>query len=153
MNKLKKAVLLVSISLLGTISTYAQRGRGEHHSNGNRQMRTHNGYRPNNRIVVRSKFRPVNVVVYHPHWRPNYEYHRRWVYFPRYNFYWDNWRQGYYYRNGPVWIFNTTPPPVIVNVKIENEKNYELKEQDDDVDDVYKTNDNHQQEFKTDTIK
>jgi hypothetical protein len=68
-------------------------------------------------------------------------------------FYWDNWRQGYYYRNGAVWIFNTTPPPVIINVNLDKEPNYELKEGDDDVDDVYQINDNHLKEFKSDSIK
>jgi hypothetical protein len=33
-------------------------------------------------------------------------------------------------------------------VTIENEKHYELKETDDDIDDVYSTNDNHQKEYK-----
>jgi hypothetical protein len=50
-------------------------------------------------------------------------------------------------------MFNTTPPPVIVNVNLDKEPNYELKEGDDDVDDVYKTNDNHIKEFKKDSVK
>jgi hypothetical protein len=42
---------------------------------------------------------------------------------------------------------------VIVNVNLEKEPNYELREDDDDVDDVYKTNDTHVNEFRTDSIK
>jgi hypothetical protein len=45
--------------------------------------------------------------------------------------------------------FNTTPPPVIININIDKEKQYELKEGDDDVDDVYQTNDDSSNEYKT----
>ncbi len=151
-----KIVFLVTISLIGTIDSYAQRGRGGNHQNGNyghAQRRAIERRARPTRVIVRSPYRPAKVVVYYPHWRPHYGYHRRWVYFPRYNFYWDNWRQGYYYLNGPTWVFNTTPPPVIVNVNLEKEPNYELKENQDDVDDVYRTNDDHIKEFKTDSVK
>jgi hypothetical protein len=55
--------------------------------------------------------------------------------------------------NGPVWVFNATPPPVIVNVNLDKEPNYELKENEDDIDDVYRTNSDHQKEFKEDKDK
>lgn len=151
-----KNVLLVAIVILGTISIgFAQKGRGHgqgNHPHGqakrNKVMVKQNNASHNQRVFVRSPYRPAKIVVYHPHWRPNYGYHRRWVYFPHYNLYWDNWRQGYYYMNGPVWVFNATPPPVIVNVNLDKETNYELKENEDDIDDVYKTNSDHQKEFK-----
>lgn len=160
MKTVKKLVLLVTIVLLGTVNSFAQRTRGG--NNGNHQNGSRHAYknRPAGerkmrpaRVVVRSPYRPAKVVVYYPHWRPHYGYHRRWVYFPRYNFYWDNWRQGYYYMNGPTWVFNTTPPPVIVNVNLEKETNYELKESQDDVDDVYRTNPSEVKELQTDTVK
>lgn len=160
METLKKIILLVCIVTLTVTTGFSQRnhGHGDKKHARQKQGRTkvivkNNRHPYRNRVVVRSAYRPAKIVVYHPHWRPNYGYHRRWVYFPHYNFYWDNWRQGYYYRNGAVWMFNTTPPPIIVNVNLDKETNYELKEDDDDVDDVYKTNDNHLQEFKTDSIK
>jgi hypothetical protein len=158
MNTIKLIVFSISI-LLMTNSVYSQRSRGNGNKVGreNRHKNTKvvvkNNHRQSSRVVIRSPYRPAKVAVYHAHWRPNYSYHRRWVYFPRYNFYWDNWRQGYYYRNGAVWMFNVTPPPVIVNVNLEKEPNYELREDDDDVDDVYKTNDTHVNEFRTDSIK
>jgi hypothetical protein len=54
----------------------------------------------------------------------------------------------YVYRSGNVWIYKLTPPPIVINVNIESEKHYELKETEDDVDDVYNTNDSHQTEYK-----
>jgi len=151
---MKLSVFILCVILFGANNVFSQRGHGHGHGGhrGGTKVVAKNNHR-GKRVVVRSRYRPANIVVYHPHWRPNYGYHRRWVYFPRYNFYWDNWRQGYYYRNGAVWMFNTTPPPIIVNVNLDKEPNYELKEDDDDVDDVYKTNDNHVKEFKTDSIK
>ncbi|MBI3518442.1 MAG: hypothetical protein HY062_03675 [Bacteroidetes bacterium] len=156
MKTVKTIVLLVGIILLGTFNGMAQRGRGNHHPNGNaRVVRGNHAERKMRpaRVIIRSPYRPAKMVVYYPHWRPNYGYHRRWVYFPRYNFYWDNWRQGYYYMNGPTWVFNATPPPVIVNVNLEKETNYELNESQDDVDDVYRTNPADVKELKTDTVK
>lgn len=155
MKTLVKIVFLVSLSVLGT-NGFAQKGgkghgggHGNGHGHGNRGAKVvvhHNG-NGNQKIKVKSKYRPAKVVVYHPVWRPAYTYHRRWIYFPRYNFYWDNWRQGYYYRNGTVWVFNPNPPAVIVNVNLANEKNYELQVDEDDVDDIYIVNEVHVKRF------
>jgi hypothetical protein len=158
---MKSVIFMLCILLIGTNSVFSQKGgRGHGKGNGHGNAKNQRGTRVvvknhprGNRVIVKSKYRPAKIVVYHPHWRPNYGYHRRWVYFPRHNFYWDNWRQGYYYRNGAVWIFNTTAPPVIINVNLDKELNYELKEDDDDVDDVYQINDNHLKEFKTESVK
>lgn len=148
MKSIKIIVLIISI-LLGTNAAFAQRGHAKGHGgHGHGAKVVVRGGHPHRRVVARSHYRPAKIVVYHPHWRPAYEYHRRWVYFPRHNFYWDNWRQGYYYMNGQTWVFNVSPPPVIVNVNLEKEKNYELKEDEDDVDDVYKTNDGHKTDYK-----
>jgi hypothetical protein len=94
-------------------------------------------------IVKRSPYRPAKIIVYHPYWRPQYAYHRRWVFFPHYNLYWDNWRNHYVFWNGTVWISQAAAPPVIVNVNLEKERSVELKEDEDDVDDIYKQNDTH----------
>lgn len=100
-------------------------------------------------VVKRSPYRPARVVVYHPHWHPAYSYHRRWVYFPRYNLYWDNWRNHYVFWNGTAWISQTTSPPVIVNVHPDKEKLVELPEDEEDDDDIYKSNTAHQSTYKT----
>lgn len=99
-------------------------------------------------VVKRSPYRPKKIIVYHPVWGPKHHIHRRWVFFPKYNIYWDNWRNSYLFWNSGAWVVNTSPPPVIVNVNLENEKHYELKENDDDLDDVYKGNDSHKTEYK-----
>ena len=99
-------------------------------------------------VVKRSPYRPAKVVVYRPHWRPTYTYHRRWVFFPRYNIYWDNWRNHYVFWNGAVWVSQATAPPVIVNVNLEKEHNVELPENEEDEDDVYKSNETHKSQYK-----
>ena len=116
--------------------------RGGHHEHGNR-------HRSKEVVVVKhSAYRPNNVVVYHPYWHSNYEYHRRWVYFPHYNMYWDNWRNHYVYRSGDVWISQPTAPAIIVNVNLQKEKHMELREDEDDMDDVYDRNSHHQSRYK-----
>jgi len=131
----KLTALLVFILLLN-VEIPAQHGGGRHGGHG----------RHRNKVVVvkRSRFRPAKVVVYHP---PAYAYHRRWVYFPGYNLYWDNWRNHYVFWNGSVWLSQPTAPPVIVNVNLEKEKSSELKETDDDEDDIYKSNEAHKNEY------
>lgn len=124
---------------------FAQRG-GRGHGGGYHEHR--GGYGGNKIIVKRSIYRPVNVYVYHPFWRPKYSYYRRWIFFPKYNLYWDNWRNNYVFWNGTIWLSQPTPPPVIVNVNLQNEKHQELKEDEDDVDDVYKDNAQHKAQIK-----
>ena len=151
MKTVNVIVLVACMLMLGTNLGFSQRGgHGHAGHHGGARVVVKNHHR-GNRVMVRSVYRPAKIGMYYPHWRPNYGYHRRWVYFPRHNFYWDNWRQGYYYRNGTVWIFNTTPPPTVVNINLAEEKNYELKEDQDDVDDVYKTP--NPSELKTDSVK
>jgi len=147
MKTFKKTFLLAfALLLLGSLNSFAQkaakRGGGHPHKH---------QVRGGKKVVVvkRSPYRPRKVVVYHPVWGPKHAIHRRWVFFPKYNLYWDNWRNHYVFWNGGVWITQASPPPVVVNVNLENEKHYTLKEDDDDTDDVYKGNDSHKQDYKT----
>jgi hypothetical protein len=50
--------------------------------------------------------------------------------------------------NGVIWVSQASAPPVVVNVNLENEKHQELKEADDDTDDIYKDNNQHKEEIK-----
>jgi len=147
MRNLKKIIpVVITLFLLGSNNLAAQRRGGGGHGHGHRSGYRHAGPKV---IVKPSPFRPAKVVVYHPVWGPKYYIHRRWVYFPKYNIYWDNWRNHYVFWNGSVWFSQPSPPPVIVNVNLENEKHYELKDSDDDTDDVYKGNDTHKTEYKS----
>ena len=146
-------VIGLGILLFGNYQGFAQKCKGGHHPKvgGHPHAKAKVAvvhHHPNGKVVVRSHYRPKKMIVFHPVWGPKRSYNRRWVYFPRHNFYWDNWRQVYVYRSGNVWIYKPTPPPVVVNINIESEKHYELKENEDDIDDVYNTNDSHQTEYK-----
>ncbi|MBK9285187.1 MAG: hypothetical protein IPM51_12875 [Sphingobacteriaceae bacterium] len=99
-------------------------------------------------VVKRSPYRPTKVVIYHPHWRPAYAYHRRWVYWPKYNLYWDNWRNHYRFWNGTIWISQPAPPAVVVNVNLDKEKHSELKEAEDDTDEIETSNTEHKKDYK-----
>ena len=138
MNALKFALLTATIFIFTSQLTAQKKGHGGHHPH----------YKKQHIVVRQSAYRPNKVFVYHPYWRPNYNYNRRWVFFPKYNLYWDNWRNHYVFYNGTVWLSQPTAPPIIVNVNLENEKNAELKPEDDDVDDVYQNNPKHKEEIK-----
>jgi hypothetical protein len=153
--KLKKSKVMISLKrivpavftllVLGNTEVVAQKKGGHHHGG-----HPHKHHGPGKRVAVvkRSPFRPAKVIVYRPVWGPKHYIHRRWVYFPKYNIYWDNWRNHYVFWNGTIWFSQPSPPPVIVNVNLENEKHYELKEAEDDTDDVYQSNDGHKTEYK-----
>lgn len=152
MKHLKKIIpIVIALFLLGSSNLFSQKGgkggkggKAAHHGGKGKGHHHH----PGKRVVKRSIYRPAKLIVYHPHWCKKRAYNRRWVYFPKYNFYWDNWRNHYVFMSGAVWVTNPAPPPVVVNINIENEKHYELKDDDDDTDDVYQGNDSHKSEYK-----
>ncbi|MBA3663105.1 MAG: hypothetical protein H0W61_02715 [Bacteroidetes bacterium] len=134
--------IIFALSFLLSLTGFAQKGRGHGHGGGR-------GYHHNKVVLVkRSMYRPKKVIVFHPVWRPTFGYNRRWVFFPKHNLYWDNWRNHYVYWNGVVWVSQPSAPPVVINVNLEKEKHYELNEKEDDDDDVYKGNDTHKTEYK-----
>lgn len=133
-----RSLIIVSLLAFGT-KLSAQKGH--------KHAKHHHKHHPGKKVVVRrSAYRPAKVVVFHPVWRPKYAYYRRWVFFPKYNLYWDNWRNHYVFWNGTIWLSQPTAPAVVVNVNLENEKSKELKEDDDDTDDIYKDNEVHKKE-------
>ncbi len=143
-----KLILILAITLLLNTNTFSQHKQKGGKRTNNHGIKVHHH---KNRVIVvkqRSNYRPNKIVVYHPYWHPNYSYNRRWVYFPRYNFYWDNWRNHYVYYDGGIWVSQPTAPAIIINVNLDKEKNYELKESEEDDDDVFKTNDKHKTEYK-----
>lgn len=137
-----KTFILI-LSMVFSVSVYSQK---PHHPN----HRPHPHPGPKKVIVVKpSPFRPAKIMVYHPIWGPKYAFHRRWVYFSKYNFYFDNWRNHYVFWNGSMWISQPAPPPAVINININSEKHDELKENEDDVDDIYQNNSAHQGEYKS----
>lgn len=146
MKHLKKIIPLVIVLFLMVSGNLFSQKKGGHPHGGKKAHHHH----PAKRVVKRSIYRPAKLIVYHPHWGHKHNFHRRWVFFPKYNLYWDNWRNHYVFWNGSIWFSQPTPPPVIVNINLENEKHVELKEDDDDTDDVYKGNETHKTESKPD---
>lgn len=135
-----RVLLIIIPSLLFSLGVYAQKGRGHHPH--------HRRHGAKVVVVKRSPYRPAKIVVFHPGWRPAYSYYRRWLFFPKYNLYWDNWRNHWVFWNGTVWVSQPVTPPVIVNVNVADEKSYEMKEGDDDTDDIYKSNDAHKNQYQ-----
>ncbi len=105
--------------------------------------------RGNKVVVVKNKNHHVKKVkVYNPRWAPRANYHRRWVYFPRYNFYWDNYRNVYVVRTGTVWVVSKDVPSEAKSVDLSKEKSVELSEDTDEQDSIQDKNSEHLKEFK-----
>ena len=100
-------------------------------------------------VVVKQKNHHVKKVkVYHPRWAPRADFHRRWVYFPRHNFYWDNHRNVYVVRTGTVWVVSKRVSKELENVDLSKEKSVELSEETDEQDSIQEKNAVHQNEYK-----
>jgi hypothetical protein len=136
MNTLK--FCLLAFGILTTTENFSQRNHGHH-----------GGYRHHNKVMVvrRSPFRPTKIVVYHPSWGPSLACQRRWVFFPKYNLYWDNWRNHYVFLNAGVWVSQAMAPPFVVNVNLGKAKYTELRDSDDDTDDIYNSNVQHRSQY------
>lgn len=101
-----------------------------------------------NFILVRKKHGIVRrKVQYHPTWAPKISFTNRWVYFPRYNFYWDNYRNVYVYWSGKVWIAKSLAPKETESVDLSLESKVELCEENDKLDSIQIYNENHQNNF------
>ena len=103
---------------------------------------------PHKTVVVKNKNGKVKKVMYRPHWAPKRTYYHRWVYFPCHNFYWDNVKRLYVYRNGIKWVAVATLPAAYANLNLEKEKSVELTEVDDSTETVYDKNEQHIKELK-----
>lgn len=99
-------------------------------------------------VVVKNKnhhFRKAKV--YHPHWAPKLSFRHRWVYFPRYNFYWDNFRNIYVIRTGTIWVTSETAPKEVEKLDLSKEKSIELSEENDTQESIQDKNGEHQKEY------
>jgi hypothetical protein len=129
MKKIILSILILSFLTFMQNSLYAQK----------RNHPKKNGIRHKNVVIYKhSRYRPhKRIKVFHPYWNPRFSYHRRWIYFPKYNLYWDNWRNQYVFLNNNVWVVQAARPPVIVNINLEREQQQELEESNDDIDEIY----------------
>jgi hypothetical protein len=105
---------------------------------------------PNRKVVVVNKRHGLfrRTAVYHPFWAPKISYGSRWVYFPRYNFYWDNYRNVYVIRTGIVWVTSTNTPKEVETVDLSKEKSVELSKSNDTKDTIQEANEEHQKVYK-----
>jgi hypothetical protein len=149
-NSMKKITnkcwLLTFCYVFGITNIYAQ-GRPKKYEKGTREYNIKNSKRAeninnhNNRNP--SNYRPYIRLNYRPAWSHHTRYRRRWIYFPKYNFYYDNWRQMYYYQNNTQWYMNVNLPTALININIEKENHFPLHEDEDDIDEIYKYNKHH----------
>ena len=105
---------------------------------------------PNRKVVVVNKRHGLfrRTVVYHPFWAPRVSYRSRWIYFPRYNFYWDNFQNVYVIRTGVVWVTTITTPKEVEKVDLSKEKSVELSRENDPKDSIQDMNEEHQKVYK-----
>lgn len=166
--KLFSAALLILFLLPGNV-TFAQKGghnKNKHHEKGGNYKHQGKGSQNNKTVIINnhpgpSKFqyrypkhkhhyhgtKVYYPKVYYPVWAPSVAYYRRWVYFPEYNFYWDNYSGVYVYWTGFFWIRTVSPPPFVINVNISKQRKYVLDEQYDDFDNVYHRNYYHRHAY------
>lgn len=103
--------------------------------------------------VRRWHHRGRRVVVFHPVWGPKLVYHHRWVYFPRYNFYWDNVRGMYVYLNHNAWVVSASVPSFAVRINLNEARKVELPDQSDDIDNIQDHNSQHVSLYKAEQDK
>jgi hypothetical protein len=141
-----KLWLLAFCFLFGNTNINAQH-RIKNNYNGNKAHSNQNYKRDGNNnnpgFLKPSNYRPSIRVNYRPSWSHHTIYRRRWIYFPKYNFYYDNWRQMYYYQNNTQWYMNINLPTALLNINIENENHFPLHEDEDDIDEIYRNNKQH----------
>ncbi len=134
---------LLLLLFLINANSFAQ---GKHGNKGNKDFNKKGNIKYNNKARIhykKSVYRPVKIGNYRPAWAHNHYYNRRWIYFPSHHFYYDNWRNVYFYQTNIGWRYGPVLPATFVIINIENEKHYELPEKEDDIDLIYIHNSIH----------
>jgi len=158
MNKLR--VLFFALSVVGVLFSSAAfaDGHEKNHKEKKHWKESKNPHREdkfykkghgNCRVVeVQEVHHPRGKKFYHPKWHPRRNFERRWVYFPRYNMYWDNYRDVYVYNSYGRWIAEPEPPRIAVDVDLADERFVELGVDLDLRSDVFRLNARHRVVFK-----
>lgn len=74
---------------------------------------------------------------YRPYWSDEYDFVRRWVFFPRLNIYWDNYSNVFVYMHNNRWRISTRLPGFYLHVDLLNEPLFEVEENYDSEDGYY----------------
>lgn len=135
------------LALMASSTVVLADGHGRDHDN---RGRKHEKKRPHYEEFRHGKHHDKyrEVVYYRPHWHPESRFERRWVYFPRYNVYWDNYRNQYAYSDRGRWVVTRRVPQVVVNVNLAREQYYELDREYDERDNVFSLNIQHRLSFR-----
>jgi hypothetical protein len=146
MKNFTKKLWLLAFCYMVCITNMRAQHRPNNKEKGNIEHHNHNYHRAGNNNPTYhnpSNYRPRIRVNYHPSWSHHSLYRRRWIYFPKYNFYYDNWRQMYYFQNNAQWYINVNLPTALLNINIDNENHFPLNEDEDDIDEIYRNNKHH----------
>lgn len=117
------------VVLAGGFPVWGQKGQGHGNGHGNSQGhgntqghgngQGHGNEHAKSVVYVKESHHPApashgyyhqKVKVYHPCWSKTRVYNTRWVYCPRYNFYWDNYNNMYLYISNGNWVRSYGPP-------------------------------------------
>ena len=158
MNKLRWSYLMLAIAgMLSSSAAFADKHEKHHkekrHCKESRNPHCGEGFHDEGhsrgRVVeVREVQRYRGNKHYHPKWHPKHDFERRWVYFPRYNMYWDNYRGVYVYHSYGRWVAEPEPPRIAVNVNLAAERFVELGVDLDARSDAFTLNSSHRIVFK-----
>lgn len=138
-------ILLILAVLIPAVSL-AQKGHKHHPHKGNKNKEAVVNNKPHYKKHPQYK---QAYKVYHPVWAPHCSYKHRWIYFPGYNCYWDNYSNMYVYWGGLFWIRTSSPPPILINVNLGKVKRYELDDDYDGYDNIYYYNPTHKKLYIT----
>jgi hypothetical protein len=123
MNSTVFSLFLICFLIANT--TWGQKGNKHHlrhhHATGKVVLRPHSGARHRHVVVVKR---------IPPPWAPKMVLKRRWLYYPKYNFYYDCIHVKYIYLQNSVWVRANTLPPAIIQINLNNEKHIELDDDD-----------------------
>ena len=74
---------------------------------------------------------------YRPYWADDYDFVRRWIFFPRLNIYWDNYSNVFVYLRGNRWRVSERLPRFYLHIDLLSEPLFEVEEDYDSEDGYY----------------
>lgn len=105
------AVIITMIPIL----CYSQRGHNKGNHGGNNGKHFKNNSHP---IAYYKESNHHHKRKGPPYWAPAHGYKHRYVFFPEYRCYYDNFSGKYIYRRGPIWVTSINLPTFMFNVSL-----------------------------------